>query len=56
MDLELFRLQSKHTKIWKYIIMFYEVSLPALMGLAAVFWIFVILAIIEDGENKVLIE
>ncbi len=44
MDLELFRLQSKHTKIWKYIILLYEVSLPALMGLAAAFWIFVILS------------
>lgn len=28
-DLELFRLQSKHLTLWKYVIVIYELALPA---------------------------
>lgn len=41
LNIELFRLQSKHACLWKFVIVLYELALPAGISLSILFWVFV---------------
>ena len=38
-DMELYRLQSKHRKLWKYTVLAYEITMPFLLSVSLTFWI-----------------